>query len=94
LFLLHKSGIMDKCSKCGQLNGVHKMGCETRKTTIIMEKFTLYYTFNGKKYKSTVEATDRLHAMNLIRNKIEFLSEPNKASNEFIDFFNDMIKPK
>jgi len=21
---------MEKCDKCGQLNGVHKMGCETR----------------------------------------------------------------
>jgi len=54
-----------------------------------MEKFTLYYTFNGKKYKSTVEATDRLHAMNLIKNKIEFL--PENKSNDFINFFNDMI---
>jgi hypothetical protein len=59
-----------------------------------MENYTLYYTFNGKKYKSTVEATDRLHAMNLIKNKIEFLTEPKKASNDFIYFFNDIIKPK
>ncbi len=22
---------MEKCNKCGQLNGVHKMGCETRR---------------------------------------------------------------
>ena len=21
---------MEKCDKCGQLNGIHKMGCETR----------------------------------------------------------------
>lgn len=55
-----------------------------------MKQFTLYYTFNGKKYKSTVEATDRLHAMNLIKNKIEFL--PETKSDNFIDFFNDMIK--
>ena len=60
-----------------------------------MEKYTLYYTFNGKKYKSTVEATDRLHAMNLIKNKIEFLPEPKpEIDNSFIDFFNDLIKPK
>lgn len=55
-------------------------------------KYTLYYTFNGKKYKSTVEATDRIHAMNLIKNKIEFLPEPKKESNNFIDFFNETIK--
>lgn len=24
---------MEKCDKCGQLNGVHKMGCETRRIT-------------------------------------------------------------
>lgn len=59
-----------------------------------MEKYTLYYIFNGKKYKSTVYATDRLHAMNLIKNKIEFLPEPKNESNDFINFFNDMIKPK
>lgn len=60
-----------------------------------MEKYTLYYMFNGKKYKSTVEATDRLHAMNLIKNKIEFLPQPKpKINNSFIDFFNDTIKPK
>ena len=29
--------IMEKCSKCGQKNGVHKMGCETRKITINIE---------------------------------------------------------
>lgn len=29
-----------KCDKCGQLNGVHKMGCETRKITIIMADIT------------------------------------------------------
>ena len=57
-----------------------------------MENYTLYYTFNGKKYKSTVEATDRLHAMNLIKNKIEFLPEPKKESNEFIKFFNDIME--
>ena len=28
---------MEKCSKCGQKNGVHKMGCETRKITINIE---------------------------------------------------------
>ena len=55
-----------------------------------MKQFTLYYTFNNKKYKSTVEARDRLHAMNLIRNKIEFF--PETKSDNFIDFFNDMIK--
>lgn len=54
-------------------------------------KYTLYYTFNEKKYKSTVEATDRMHAMNLIKNKIVF--EPEKEK-DFIKFFNDMIKPK
>lgn len=59
-----------------------------------MEKYTLYYTFNGKKYKSTVYATDRLHAMNLIKNKIEFLPEPKNESNDFINFFNDMINGK
>ena len=26
-----------KCSKCGQLNGAHKMGCETRKITIMAD---------------------------------------------------------
>jgi len=57
-----------------------------------MENFTLYYTFNGKKYKSTVEATDRLHAMNLIKNKIVFIQET--KSNEFINFFNDVINGK
>lgn len=59
-----------------------------------MENFTPYYTFNGKKYKSTVEATDQMHAMNLIKNKIMFIPEQKTKSNEFIDFFNEMIKPK
>lgn len=40
-----------------------------------MKNITLYYIFNGKKYKSTVLATDRVHAMNLVKNKIEFLPE-------------------
>jgi hypothetical protein len=25
---------LEYCDKCGQFNGVHKMGCETRKVTI------------------------------------------------------------
>jgi len=28
---------MTKCKQFGQLNGVHKRGCESRKVTIIME---------------------------------------------------------
>lgn len=28
---------MEKCDKCGQENGVHKMGCETRKITVRLE---------------------------------------------------------
>jgi len=57
-----------------------------------MKEFTLFYIFNGKKYKSTVMATDRLHAMNLIKNKIEFIPVP--KDNEFIDFFNDILNGK
>ena len=57
-----------------------------------MENFTLYYTFNGKKYKSTVEATDRLHAMNLIKNKIVFISEPTKKDGfDILDYFEKNI---
>lgn len=57
-----------------------------------MENYTLYYMFNGKKYKSTVEATDRLHAMNLIKNKIVFFPEPVKnGSFDIIDYFNENI---
>lgn len=26
---------MTKCKQCGQLNGVHKMSCESRKVTIM-----------------------------------------------------------
>lgn len=26
---------MTKCKQCGQLNGVHKMSCESRKITIM-----------------------------------------------------------
>jgi len=59
-----------------------------------MENFTLYYTFNGKKYKSTVLATDRIHAMNLIKNKIEFISELKNRSNDFMKTFNDIINGK
>jgi len=59
-----------------------------------MENFTLYYTFNGKKYKSTVLATDRMHAMNLIKNKIEFINEPKNKNNDFIKLFNDIINEK
>jgi len=57
-----------------------------------MKEFTLFYIFNGKKYKSTVMATDRLHAMNLIKNKIEFIPVP--KDNEFIDFFNNILNGK
>jgi len=57
-----------------------------------MENFTLYYTFNGKNLKSTVMATDRLHAMNLIRNKIEFLPEPKKKDSfDILDYFDKNI---
>ena len=28
---------MTKCKQCGQLNGVHKMGCESRKITIMAD---------------------------------------------------------
>jgi len=59
-----------------------------------MENFTLYYTFNGKKYKSTVLATDRMHAMNLIKNKIVFMEETKKQSDNFINFFNDIVNGK
>jgi len=59
-----------------------------------MKNFTLYYTFNGKKYKSTVLATDRMHAMNLIKNKIVFINEPKNKNNDFINFFNDIINEK
>lgn len=59
-----------------------------------MKEFTLYYEFNGKKYKSTVTATDRVHAMNLIKNKIVFIEEPETKSNEFINFFNDIVNGK
>jgi len=59
-----------------------------------MENFTLYYMFNGKKYKSTVLATDRIHAMNLIKNKIEFISEPKNKNNDFMKTFNDIINGK
>ena len=59
-----------------------------------MENFTLYYTFNGKKCKSTVLATDRIHAMNLIKNKIEFISELKNRSNDFMKTFNDIINGK
>jgi len=58
-----------------------------------MKPHTLKYTFNGKKYKSTVNATDRMHAMNLIRNKIEFLPEP-KSNNFIDDFFEGFGKRK
>jgi len=58
-----------------------------------MKPYTLHFTFNGKKYKSTVMATDRLHAMNLIRNKIEFLPEP-KPKDNFMDDFLDILSGK
>lgn len=32
---------MAKCKYCGQKKGVHKMGCETRKITIIMADITM-----------------------------------------------------
>ena len=54
-----------------------------------MKEITLYYTFNGKNYKSTVIATDRVHAMNLIKNKIVFVSEPKE--NDIINYFNKNI---
>jgi hypothetical protein len=57
-----------------------------------MKPYTLHFTFNGKKYKSTVTATDRLHAMNLIRNKIEFLPEPKKDN--FMEEFFDVVSGK
>ena len=39
---------MTKCKQCGQLNGVHKMGCESRKI-VIMENNIVSDAFNGKK---------------------------------------------
>lgn len=39
---------MTKCKQCGQLNGVHKMGCESRKI-VIMENNTQFDPFNGRK---------------------------------------------
>ena len=84
---------MTKCKQCGQLNGVHKMSCKSLNKQL-MENYTLYYTFNGKKYKSTVLATDRIHAMNLIKNKIEFINEPKNKNDDFLNFFNDITNGK
>lgn len=28
-----------KCKQCGQKDGVHKMGCESRRQTVILPKF-------------------------------------------------------
>ena len=43
---------MAKCKQCGQLNGVHKMGCESRKI-VIMENNTQFDPFYGKKTTKT-----------------------------------------
>lgn len=58
-----------------------------------MKSYTLHFTFNGKKYKSTVDAMDRVHAMNLIKNKIVFLPEP-KEKDFMDDFMNIVNKTK
>ena len=41
-------GNMTKCKQCGQLNGVHKMSCESQKI-VIMENNIVSDAFNGKK---------------------------------------------
>ena len=61
---------MNKCSKCGQLNGVHKMGCETRKITIMsdMTKCTgIDCKLKDKCYRYTAENND---------NKQSFFTKP------------------
>lgn len=57
-------------------------------------------TLKGVDFKYKVEATSLLEAKVKVRNHIknaveinEYIKEPiNNKSNEFIDFFNDMIK--
>lgn len=59
-------------------------------------------TLKGIDFKYKVEAENITEAKVKVREHIknsvhieEFIQEPiNKASNDFIDFFNDMIKPK
>ena len=59
-------------------------------------------TLKGIDFKYKAEAENITDAMIKVRNHIknaveieEFIQEPiNQASNDFIDFFNDMIKPK
>lgn len=42
---------MTKCKQCGQLNGVHKMSCESRKITIMAD--ITKCTGNGCKLKES-----------------------------------------
>lgn len=59
-------------------------------------------TLKGIDFKYKVEAENITEAKVKVRDHIknavqieEFIQEPiNQASNDFIDFFNDMIKPK
>lgn len=59
-------------------------------------------TLKGIDFKYKAEAENITDAMVKVRNHIknaveieEFIQEPiNQKSNEFMDFFNDMIKPK
>lgn len=59
-------------------------------------------TLKGIDFKYKVEAENITEAKVKVREHIknavqveEFIQEPiNQASNDFIDFFNDMIKPK
>jgi len=59
-------------------------------------------TLKGIDFKYKAEAENITDAMIKVRNHIknaveisEFIQEPiNQASNDFIDFFNEMIKPK
>jgi hypothetical protein len=50
----------DKCKYCNQENGVHKMGCETRKITIILIAFLLLTSCGSRNVNKEVAKTDSI----------------------------------
>lgn len=50
----------NKCKYCNQENGVHKMGCETRKITIILIAFLLLTSCGSRNVNKEVTKTDSI----------------------------------
>lgn len=48
-----------------------------------MKKYIVYYIFNEKKYKSTIEANSPLQARQLVKNKIKILEVKEKVDPVF-----------